>query len=141
MHRALKDGGTACVSVWESAARCEPFETYIDVLRELGVEPPFPAAYRMESYTMSESDVLAAFTEAGFADVEVRKERLDLSWPDVDAAVAGLKGTPFGPVVAKLEPEKRQEVIDAIRERFSDNENGPVVRTTESVFAHGTAHR
>lgn len=137
MRRVLKDGGIGCVAVWKAGVRCEPFETYIDVLRELEVSPPFPAAYDMASYTMGEKDVAEAFDQAGFNDVEIRTETLELSWPDTEAAVDGLRGTPFGPVVANLDADKRQQVIQTIAERFASD--GPVKRQTESVFARGVA--
>lgn len=136
MRRVLRPDGAAGVAVWVSGHRCEPFETYIDVLRSADVPPPFPGAYEMASYVMGESDLAAAFEAAGYGRLEITTADLNVSWPSADEAVDAIAGTPFGPVVAALEPDRQQQLRRAMVELFFAD--GEVRRTTRAVLARGT---
>ncbi len=137
MYRVLKKGGMACVAVWSKDCRCEPFETYIEVLKEKDVPPPFPAAFDINSFTMSEDELYEVFDKAGFSKFDVNNYELELTWPDSETATIGLTGTPYGPIVASLEPALQSEVIEAITKCFSKNDS--VKRKTKSVMARGFA--
>jgi ubiquinone/menaquinone biosynthesis C-methylase UbiE len=137
MRRALRSSGVACVAVWSCEYRCEPFHTYMDVLKEIGVSEPYPKAYDANTYVMSETDVEEVFRNAGFRKVEVDTHELEVLWPDVDSVLAGLAGTPFGPVVARLEPAVRNQVLAELANRFAGGK--PVTRLTRAVVAKALA--
>ena len=133
MRRAAKYGGVVCVSVFTSSYRVEPFETYLEVLRDHGIAPPFSNAFDKSTYVMSENDVTDVFSRAGFSKIKVYTEQLEVSWPDAETVAAGLFGTPFGTVVTELEPFLRQHIVQTITVRFDGDR--PVRRITKSILA------
>ncbi|MFZ1081517.1 MAG: methyltransferase domain-containing protein [Candidatus Kryptoniota bacterium] len=137
MRRAVRDGGVVCVVVFACEHRCEPFETYLEVLRDRGISPPFPNAYDTNSYVMSESDVMGVFEKAGFSEIDVCTEQIEISWPDAGTAAAGISGTPFGAVISRLEASFQQDVVEEIAKRFGSNK--PVTRISKSVLARAVA--
>ncbi|MGO9480182.1 MAG: class I SAM-dependent methyltransferase [Candidatus Kryptoniota bacterium] len=137
MRRAVRSGGMVVVAVFLCGHRCEPFETYLEVLRDHGVEPPFPNAYDTNSYVMSEDDVRGIFEKAGFRETDVCTEQIEVSWPDAGSATVGLFGTPFGAAVSKLEPSAARQVVEEIAKRFGGSE--PVTRISKAVFTRAVA--
>jgi len=135
MQRVVRDGGVVCVAVFARGFRCEPFETYLEALRDRGVPPPFPGAYDRDSFVMSEEDVQDIFEKVGFSEIYVNTEELEVSWPDATTVASGLAGTPFGAAAAKLGLLK--EVSSEIAKRFSDKV--PVSQMTKSVVARAVA--
>jgi len=133
MRRAVRDGGVVCVAVFSCDFRCEPFETYLEILRDRGVPPPYPNAYDKNTYVMSEEDITNVFAEAGFSRIDVRTEQIGITWPNAEIAASGLFGTPFGAVVSKLDPFLNQQVIDEITNCFDGIK--PVTRLSGSVLA------
>ena len=53
---------------------------------------------------------------AGFDDLTVETTSLRLNWPSVDDAVNGILGTPYGPVLSALMPEKRDHTMSVLRD-------------------------
>jgi ubiquinone/menaquinone biosynthesis C-methylase UbiE len=140
MRRVLRAGGVAGASVWAAGHRLEPFDDYIEALSGAGVEPPFPHAFESATYAMGADETGALFEDAGFGAVEVSTVELTISFADADSAAAGILGTPFGPVVAALPPDRREAVDSDLTRRFAGPSPGaPVRRATAAVIVRATA--
>ncbi|MFZ0040458.1 MAG: methyltransferase domain-containing protein [Solirubrobacteraceae bacterium] len=139
MRRVLRPEGRAAVSVWLSNPRVEPFIIYGEALRAHGLPEPFPNAYDTSATSMSVERVEAILLEAGFADVVVRTEELALTWSSPDAAARGAMGTPYGPVLARLDGSDRSQVLADIRDRMTAEDGHAVTHRTVTVLGRGTA--
>jgi ubiquinone/menaquinone biosynthesis C-methylase UbiE len=139
MRRVLRSGGVAGVAVWASGHALEPFGVYSDELAATGAEPPFPRAFENDTFTMGVEMVRSLFTDAGFSEVGAEVVGLEVSWPDAGAAAAGVLGTPFGPLVQALPPDRRKRFETALEKQFAPEEPGaPVRRQTAAVIARAT---
>ena len=117
MRRALRGGGRAAIEVWLRGPLVEPFDVYGKALQAAGVAEPFPGAYSYE-LCMSSGEVGDVLSSAGFDDVEVTEQELEVRWAGLDDAVLGITGTPYGPAVAALDGATRQEVAANLREQL-----------------------
>lgn len=139
MSRVLRASGVVCASVWAAGYRLEPFDDYSEALVGAGVEPPFPRAFENASFVMSADDVRALFEEAGFAAPDVSAAEQTVVWTEPEAAVSGIFGTPFGPVVSALSPDHRRAVEEDLGRRFEAESPGrPISRTTAAVIVRAT---
>jgi SAM-dependent methyltransferase len=132
MRRVLRPGGVAAVAVWAAGWRNEPFETYGDVLRDAGVDAPFPDAYDAAGLRMTEAELREIAEKAGFSSVAIETRELHATWTSVAAAVNGITGTPFGPPLAALNPDDQQRVRDDLAQRLTAL--GAPTLTTRSVL-------
>jgi SAM-dependent methyltransferase len=139
MRRVLRADGRVGVAVWARGHRLEPFDGYAEMLIAAGVAPPFPAAYETSSFVGNAEEVKALFTRAGFTSVEVSIREHTVVWPDCEAAVAGILGTPFGPVVKSLPADCRAALDSELARRFPATGRQPVRRPTTAVLARATA--
>jgi SAM-dependent methyltransferase len=137
MARVLRPGGVVGVAVWQSTARVEPLIVYGDALRANGVPEPFPGAYDTTLFSMTFEEVGDALKMAGLEDVEVSVERLQLAWPSVDHAVRGVFGTPYGPVVAALDDDARQAVLEDLELRMTGPDGRAISHGMVAVLAKG----
>jgi hypothetical protein len=85
------------------------------------------------------ASVESALQEAGFTDVLVRSEELELSWPSADEAVQGVTGTPYGPVIAGLDGAQQSEIMADVRRRVTGDDGNAVSHRTTAVLGRGTA--
>jgi ubiquinone/menaquinone biosynthesis C-methylase UbiE len=140
MRRVLRVGGAAAVSVWAAGHRLEPFDEYSEALVAAGVEPPFPRAFENASFAMSVEDTRSLLAGAGFSSVSVSVVEYAVTFADAAAAAAGIRGTPFGPVVEGLAPDRRAELEAELARRFAPAAGGTEVsRTTVAVVARASA--
>ncbi len=138
MRRVLRPGGTIGIAVWAAGRRLEPFDSYGEVLVAAGFDTPFIRGSASGKMSMSEAEVHGALSAGGFTDVEVTVQELMLQWPSIEAAAAGIRGTPYWPVIESLEPARREEVMSALREVFAGSDGGPIRQTTIAVLGRGT---
>lgn len=140
MRRVLRAGGVAGISVWAAGHRLEPFDDYTEALAGAGVEPPFPHAFESATFVMGPDETAELFEDAGFDAVEVSTVQLTIGFADSESAAAGILGTPFGPLVAALPPDRREAVDADLARRFADPSPGaPVRRRTAAVIVRATA--
>jgi SAM-dependent methyltransferase len=133
LRRVLRPGGTVGIVVWVAARRLEPFDSYGDILRDEGIDEPFPRAFDFDSFKMSAERLRELLASVG--DVRLTTETRELGWPSVEAAVNGIFGTPYGPVLAALDPGRREHAFGHLRERMAAAPR-PVVT---ALLATGTA--
>jgi ubiquinone/menaquinone biosynthesis C-methylase UbiE len=137
MLRVLRPGGKAGIAVWSSSPRVEPFIVYGEALQAHQVPEPFPSAYDSSNLSMGTEEVERVLSAAGFDEIVVRIERLDLQWPSVRHAVRGVFGTPYGPIIEALDSATRQSVLAQVQQRMSAADDQATRLVMTSVLARG----
>lgn len=137
MFRVLRPGGRAGIAVWLSTQRLEPFILYGDALRAHELPEPFPGAYDTSPLSMTSDDVRSAFDAAGFDEVDVRIERLEIEWPSVEHAVRGIYGTPYAGAIAGLDDSARRSVLEDVQRRMTGPGDEVATHVMTAVFARG----
>jgi ubiquinone/menaquinone biosynthesis C-methylase UbiE len=116
IHRVLRDGGSIVGTTWRPVEECRFFGAICDALSEIG-EPETSDMMRVPFDRMPESELIAHFESAGFADVRVeRQEKGLLVSGGVPHAVELAYATPIGPRLRAL-PDVRQSLF---REMLTD---------------------
>lgn len=137
MFRVLRPNGKVGIAVWLSTPRLEPFIIYGDALRAHHVPEPFPGAYDSSILGMTTDEMESALDAAGFEDVEVRVERLEVAWPSVLHAVRGVSGTPYGPTIDALGSDIRKSVIADVQRRMTGPSGNATKHVMTSILARG----
>ena len=118
MHRVLRRGGVAGVSVWSGHGATMPFGPIHTVFGDLGVPEPFPGAWAMSSFVVAAAELTELLARAGFTDVRCREIELVTHWPDLDHLTNVILGTPFAGVLASLSPDRQDEVRRLLRQHY-----------------------
>jgi ubiquinone/menaquinone biosynthesis C-methylase UbiE len=141
MHRVLRPGGLVGIAVWTPEREVVPFGPMNAVMQELGVAPPFPGAYDQGSYVLTAEQVADLLRDAGFHDIDSREVELVTRWAGVQSLVDAIGGTPFGAVLAGLDPDRQRRARRMIAERFAPwaTEDGRAEVPTYSVIARAVA--
>lgn len=130
--RVLRPGGTVAVAVWAAGERLDPFDSFAAALstdeRVLSNAP----------VTMSVLTVVDALCLAGFGEISTGIQRLAVRWPTLDAEVAGVFGTPFGPLVERMEEGRRTEMLSTLRGMLGEGGDRTLDHVTTSVFGRAT---
>ena len=66
-------------------------------------------------FCMSPEALGEVLTGAGFVDVAVETRVIEVSWPNLEDAVNGIAGTPYGPPVTALDDEDQRAIAAALR--------------------------
>ena len=139
MARVLRSGGRAAVAMWLAGARLDPFVTFAEVLRVFGIPEPMPGAFDQSRFTMSEQELRGALESGGLDEVTVTVEEVTLDWASPDAAARAITGTPFVAGLAGLPEQRREEVMDALRDAMTAADGGARRHVMTAIFGHGTA--
>lgn len=129
--RVLRPGGVLALSVWAEGESFEPFDSYARAISRVG------RTVSNASVTMPLGDVVDALHASGLRDVAVTRRSLAVRWPTVESEVAGVFGTPFGPVIDAMEPRERDRVLAAIREQLAGIGGRTSVRGSTALFGRG----
>ena len=132
--RVLRPGGVVAIAVWATGERLDPFDAFAEALTDGGV---FDHSVSNEAVTMSVAGVVDTMLLSGFGEVKATRQSLAVRWPTLDAEIAGLFGTPFGPFVEALEPGRREELLSAMRGMLGADGDRTVDHLTTSVFGRG----
>jgi ubiquinone/menaquinone biosynthesis C-methylase UbiE len=136
MRRVLRPAGAVGIAVWATGHPLEPFGVYADALAATGAEPPFPAAFQSDTFTMSLETIRSLLEQADFSRIDARVVELEVSWPDAASVAAGVLGTPFGPLVHALSSGQRKRFDAELEKRFAPDQPGTRVRRqTAAVIA------
>jgi ubiquinone/menaquinone biosynthesis C-methylase UbiE len=131
-RRVLRPGGVIAVAVWAAGEPLDPFDAFADALSS--EERTFSNA----PVTMSVLAIVDALCLAGFGDVTTGTHTLTVRWPTLDSEVAALFGTPFGPVVERMDAGRRDELKSTLRGMLGGAGNSTRDHLTTSVFGRGT---
>ena len=127
------------IAVWAKGHRREPISTYAQTMRELGIPAPYLDAFDDSKVTLDDEEVKEILAGAGFSSVEARIQDLTSSWPNRDAVVSAIFGTPYGPLVANFPSDQRKQLLDNLAAKFEAGDDGSVRLVTSAVLAKATA--
>lgn len=130
-HRVLRPGGVVAVAVWAAGEPLEPFDAFADALSS--EERTFSNA----PVTMSVLAVVDALCLAGFGSITTGTHTLAVRWPTLDSEVAALFGTPFGPLVERMDAGHRDELLSTVRVKLGEGGSSTHDHLTTSVFGRG----
>ena len=130
-HRVLRPGGVLAVAVWAAGESLDPFDAFAEALSS--EERTFSNA----PATMSVLAIVDALCQAGFGDVTTGTHALTVRWPTLDSEVAALFGTPFGPLVERMDAGRRDELMSTLRGMLGRGGNSTHDHRTTSVFGRG----
>lgn len=140
MRRVLRPGGTVGIAVWAAGHEVMPLSRTSGPIRDAGGAAPYPGAFDESSYVLGPDEVAQMLWTAGFNDVDSREVKLLTSWPSVEAIVAAVDGTPFGPVLAAMTSDQQSMARAGIASAFGEFVRDDVVEVpTWSVIARATA--
>ena len=137
MRRVLRPGGRVGIAVWLSGVPLEPFETYASALLAHGAAEPYPNAFNIPSYCMSAEAVEDAVAAAGFDDVTIDIQQLELDWPGPQAAAQGVCGTPFWPSVVALDEQERAAFTATLLDLVTAPDGTAVRHVMTAILARG----
>ena len=116
IYRVLRDGGKVIATTWLPVSECEYFGAICDALNSIG-EPELADMMRVPFDYMPESELTAAFEEAGFESVMLKQQEQNLVIDGgITDAVQVAYATPIGPKLSAL-PDERQ---DQFRKAFNE---------------------
>jgi ubiquinone/menaquinone biosynthesis C-methylase UbiE len=117
MRRALVPGGQLAVATW-TAIETNPFGAVADALaRHIGPE----AGQMMQSpFALAGEDLRAAVEQAGFTDVDLRRETIDCTWAThPDFARRTIASGPVAPLFSAAPDAAQQAVAEEVAERLA----------------------
>lgn len=137
MRRVLRRGGRVGIAVWLSDVPLEPFEIYADALVAHGAAEPYPNAFNISSYCMSADAIEHAVSAAGFDDVTIDVQQLELDWPDPQVAAQAICGTPFWSSVVALDEQERAAFTATLIDRMTAPDGTAVRHVMTAILARG----
>lgn len=135
--RVLRPGGAVAIAVWATGERLDPFDAYAEALMADVLAMGLPRGMSNAALTMSVAGVVDTMLMAGFGEVKATRQSLAVRWPNLDAEIGGLFGTPFGPMVEQMEPQHRDELMSSLRGMLGQGGERTVDHVTTSVFGRG----
>ena len=134
MARAVRPDGLVAVSTWAAEHPLGLFGPMCETMARSGIEEPYRGAYDPASYSISAPDLIDLLEEAGLRDARVEVATVDSVWSSVDDAVSALLGTPFGPLVSRLPPDRQHGVRATLAGHLQPSGQGTVtVRTVSNT--------
>lgn len=114
LRRALRSGGRAGVSVWCEIEACEPFAALAAAIAEV-LGPEAAAGYRGGPWGLCDAEQLRdEMRTAGFADVEVVRDELNVVFKDAEHLIRTLGAAPVGAKVRALDSDGRRRLQAAL---------------------------
>lgn len=134
MCRVARRDGVVSVSTWASECPLGLFGPMTEVLREAGMEEPYPRAFDPQSYSLGAAELRRLLSEAGLRDLVVETVELDAVWRNAEDAVATLMGTPYGPGIRALPAGTQERVRALFAGRLGQSPDGTItIRTTSHI--------
>ena len=134
MCRVARRDGIVLVSTWASERPLGLIGPMTEVMKEVGMDEPYPRAFDAQSYCLSVAELHRLLSEANLREAIVETVELDAVWHNEDDAVATLMGTPYAPGVKALPADVQQRIRDLLAARLGQAPDGTVtVRTTSHI--------
>ena len=124
IYRVLCDGGRIIATTWQSVVECQFFGAICNALNMIG-EPEMSDMMRVPFDLMPESELTAYFESAGFVNVRLGRQELDLVITGGEEnAIEVAYSTPIGPKLHALPDEQqvqfRKTLVELLRELSDD---------------------
>jgi SAM-dependent methyltransferase len=134
--RVLRPGGVVAVSVWATDERLDPFDAFAEALQRDATAAGSGRTISNASVATTVHGIVDDLLVAGAAEVRATRQELAVRWPTLDSEIAGLFGTPFGPFLDSLPADRREHVLDDVREKLS-SDGRTATHLTTSVLGRG----
>lgn len=134
MSRVTRRDGIVLVSTWASESPLGLFGPMTEVLREVGVDEPYPRAFDAQTYSLTAGSLHRLLVEAELREATVETVELEAVWSNEDDAVGTLMGTPYAPGVAVLPDGAQRRIRDLLSARLGQAPDGTfTIRTTSHI--------
>ena len=118
IFRVLRSKGTALISTWCPVEDCDVFGAICAALEE-NDEHEVSSMMRMPFDHMPKKDLMSAFLEAGFLNIEVDQQAQTLfKEGGVQAAVELMYATPISPKLLAMSDQKQKAIQQSLIERM-----------------------
>ena len=124
VHRVLRSGGKIAATTWQPVVECQYFGAICEALNTIG-EPETSDMMRVPFDFMPESELVACFESAGFSNVRLSQQKLDLVMDGgVPQAIEVAYSTPIAPKLRALPDERQAEFRNAFTDLLHGLHNG-----------------
>jgi len=131
MRRVLVHGGRLALSVWNSTGL---YNTAVGEALARFVGDAAATKFCASRQVPAKNELQCLTTEAGFSDVEVRVDRLDIHLPRLDRFILDhLAGTPVAPCIAAADPEARKQIGASVTKQLQRYADGDGVTYPEET--------
>jgi ubiquinone/menaquinone biosynthesis C-methylase UbiE len=137
MHRVVRPGGMVAVATWAAERPLGFIGPMTEALAEAELDEPYPRAFDPQSYCLDGTTLHGLLAGAGLRDILVELVELEVVWHDPADAIAALMGTPYGPLIAALPPDRQQGIRDGFARRLPRSPDGTITVRTTSHLGRG----
>ncbi|MGH3293268.1 MAG: class I SAM-dependent methyltransferase [Trebonia sp.] len=137
MGRVTRRDGIVLLSTWASERPLGLFGPMTDVLKEVGMDEPYPRAFDAQSYSLSAAELRRLLSETGLREATVETVELEAVWHSEDDAVATLMGTPYAPGVTALPADVQRRIRELLAARLGQAPDGTFTIRTASHIGRG----
>jgi ubiquinone/menaquinone biosynthesis C-methylase UbiE len=131
MRRVLVHGGRLALSVWNSTGL---YNRAVGEALARFVGDAAATKFCSSRQVPAKNKLRCLTTEAGFSDVEVRVNRLDIHLPRLDRFILDhLAGTPVAPLIAAADPEARKQIGASVTKQLQGYADGDGVTYPEEA--------
>jgi ubiquinone/menaquinone biosynthesis C-methylase UbiE len=131
MRRVLVHGGRLALSVWNSTGL---YNTAVGEALARFVGDAAATKFCASRRVPAKNELQRLTTEAGFSDVEVRVNRLDIHLPRLDRFILDhLAGTPVAPFIAAADPEAHKQIGASVTKQLQRYADGDGVTYPEET--------
>ena len=132
LHRALRSGGRAGVSIWCDIDTCEPFAALEAAITEvLGADDA--AGYRDGPWGLTDGELLRdEMSAAGFSDVTLSRDEITVVFDGPDHLIRTLGAAPVGARVQQLDASDRRALHRAVETATATLTHNGVIRARAS---------
>jgi ubiquinone/menaquinone biosynthesis C-methylase UbiE len=123
IYRVLFNGGKFIASTWKPVSECQFFGKLCEALNTIG-EPDMSDMMRVPFDFMPEKELIAHFESAGFVNVRIRQQELDMLLDGVaQDGVEVAYATPIAPKLRALPENKQKQFRNTFKELLSKLSN------------------
>jgi len=136
MRRVLGQSGRLALSVWTGVG---PYHAAVVAALQQAISTDAAIRFCASRQVPTKEDLQRLATQAGFCDVEVRVNRLDIYMPHIaEFTLEHLAGTPVAQVIAAADPDARAEIAASVTkelQRYADGDGVTYPEETQVLTA------